>query len=248
MSDGQAPPGWYADPQDPGRWRWFDGGAWTDQVSAPSPAAAIGWQTADPPRGRTPLWVWLLVGAAGLLVVGGLAVGASFVGRAVQQAASPSGPAFASTAPATLDGMAASSDTRWQKALDGIRSSADNGSKLMGGAGGTQVQAYSSDSRHVAYLSWTPLRKKLSQHSFIDGVRREMVKSQAIGITEYDDEAGGATMLCAGLPRPDGLTASVCTWVRSGTGFVQVVEVGGSGAGALASVTRTAVGALTPAS
>jgi hypothetical protein len=30
------PPGWYADPGDSTRWRWWDGGAWTDQVSAPS--------------------------------------------------------------------------------------------------------------------------------------------------------------------------------------------------------------------
>jgi hypothetical protein len=31
-----AAPGWYADPENPARWRWWDGGAWTEQVSAPS--------------------------------------------------------------------------------------------------------------------------------------------------------------------------------------------------------------------
>jgi hypothetical protein len=31
-----AAPGWYADPENPARWRWWDGGAWTDQVSTPS--------------------------------------------------------------------------------------------------------------------------------------------------------------------------------------------------------------------
>jgi hypothetical protein len=34
MSD--AVPGWYADPENPARWRWWDGSAWTDQVSTPS--------------------------------------------------------------------------------------------------------------------------------------------------------------------------------------------------------------------
>ena len=31
-----AVPGWYADPENPARWRWWDGSAWTDQVSTPS--------------------------------------------------------------------------------------------------------------------------------------------------------------------------------------------------------------------
>ena len=31
-----AVPGWYADPENPARWRWWDGSAWTDQVSRPS--------------------------------------------------------------------------------------------------------------------------------------------------------------------------------------------------------------------
>lgn len=30
------PEGWYADPDDASRWRWWDGSAWTDQFSAPS--------------------------------------------------------------------------------------------------------------------------------------------------------------------------------------------------------------------
>jgi Protein of unknown function (DUF2510) len=47
------PAGWYADPDDPTRWRWWDGSAWTDNVSAPSaPAAADG-----PLWTATTLWV-----------------------------------------------------------------------------------------------------------------------------------------------------------------------------------------------
>jgi hypothetical protein len=38
---GPPPPGWYADPQDPARWRWWDGSAWTDQVSQPSADATL---------------------------------------------------------------------------------------------------------------------------------------------------------------------------------------------------------------
>ncbi|MDX6648815.1 MAG: hypothetical protein QOJ97_766, partial [Solirubrobacteraceae bacterium] len=43
MSTPAPPAGWYVDPQAPGRWRWWDGTQWTDQVSAN--AAAL--RTAD---------------------------------------------------------------------------------------------------------------------------------------------------------------------------------------------------------
>jgi hypothetical protein len=33
---GQPPPGWYADPQQPGSLRWWDGTRWTDQTETPS--------------------------------------------------------------------------------------------------------------------------------------------------------------------------------------------------------------------
>ena len=32
----EVPAGWYADPQDASRWRWWDGQAWTENVSAPT--------------------------------------------------------------------------------------------------------------------------------------------------------------------------------------------------------------------
>jgi hypothetical protein len=34
------PAGWYADPEDGGRWRWWDGSAWTDHTSEPRPPAS----------------------------------------------------------------------------------------------------------------------------------------------------------------------------------------------------------------
>jgi hypothetical protein len=46
------PPGWFPDPHDPSRWRWWDGQRWTDQFSAGQAAQGDGtlWQA-------TTLWV-----------------------------------------------------------------------------------------------------------------------------------------------------------------------------------------------
>ncbi len=44
----EIPAGWYADPQDATRWRWWDGQAWTDNFSAPT-------QPSTPAAGG-PLW------------------------------------------------------------------------------------------------------------------------------------------------------------------------------------------------
>ena len=44
----EVPAGWYADPENPGRWRWWDGQAWTQNVSAPT-------QPSTPASGG-PLW------------------------------------------------------------------------------------------------------------------------------------------------------------------------------------------------
>lgn len=58
MSEPQ--PGWYPDPTDQRRWRWWDGVVWTDQVGEggrqqTSPLAAA------PRKRRVPTWVWVLV-------------------------------------------------------------------------------------------------------------------------------------------------------------------------------------------
>jgi hypothetical protein len=39
-TDGEAPPGWYADPANPGGRRYWDGSAWTSQIAPATPAAA----------------------------------------------------------------------------------------------------------------------------------------------------------------------------------------------------------------
>jgi hypothetical protein len=41
MGEQLPPPGWYADPQDGRRWRWWDGSAWTANVSAGTEAGDL---------------------------------------------------------------------------------------------------------------------------------------------------------------------------------------------------------------
>lgn len=55
-------PGWYADPQDPSRARYWDGVRWTDQ------RVSIGGGTI-PPQGQRPRRTWLLIALAGVLVL-----------------------------------------------------------------------------------------------------------------------------------------------------------------------------------
>lgn len=83
-----APAGWYADPREPARFRWFDGAAWTDRT-APSPSThgaqaatllpggapgprGVGSHPGDPvhwivPTGRT--WQSVLAGYLGVVAL-----------------------------------------------------------------------------------------------------------------------------------------------------------------------------------
>ncbi|MEU1972866.1 G5 domain-containing protein [Microbacterium sp. NPDC019599] len=64
-----ATPGWFPEPSNPDQSRYWDGQQWTEHVL---PTATIGRVTAwATPTGRPglPIWSWLLVGAAGLLLL-----------------------------------------------------------------------------------------------------------------------------------------------------------------------------------
>ena len=62
-------PGWYPEPSNRGQSRYWDGRQWTDHVL---PTATVGspseW-AAPTDRARLPIWTWLLIGAAGLLLM-----------------------------------------------------------------------------------------------------------------------------------------------------------------------------------
>lgn len=54
---GGPPPGWYPDPQQAGRRRWWDGRQWTEHTSASTPPTPQGPGGAQPPR-PVDTWLW----------------------------------------------------------------------------------------------------------------------------------------------------------------------------------------------
>lgn len=65
-----APAGWYPDPQDPARQRFWDGARWTEQVM-PAPSTSIMPPPAPPADKRTrriPAWLWWVLAVAGVVV------------------------------------------------------------------------------------------------------------------------------------------------------------------------------------
>lgn len=272
MTDAQ--PGWYADPGDPRRWRWFDGRAWTEHVSLPVPqpdAAAYG-ATADLPTAygaapygatvyagavaagtrrprTTPTRLVVIVGLtlAGVLglgvVMSGVSAGLRAVGSGGARPAPGPATVFLAVAPATVDGLVASDDADLQEPLAQMRAGSDQGSRMLGGPGGTRGQAYAGGSDRVAFITWTTVSKPFIQEAVVSGIRSAWTKEHATGEVQYA-EADGATLVCASLHRADGLPATLCSWVRSGSGMVQVVEIGGGGPAEIAGVTREVVGNL----
>lgn len=68
------PPGWYPDPVDASRQRWWDGGAWGPHVASSGTSWVEPLPDASPltteraPR-RMPVWAWILIGAIALIPI-----------------------------------------------------------------------------------------------------------------------------------------------------------------------------------
>jgi hypothetical protein len=64
------PAGWYPDPQDPDRSRFWDGARWTEEVTPP-PAVGMMPPPAVQPEMRTrrvPVWLWVVIGLVGVAI------------------------------------------------------------------------------------------------------------------------------------------------------------------------------------
>ena len=64
-----ATPGWYPEPSDPRASRFWDGQRWTDHVLPTATIGATSTWAAPTDRRALPLWAWLLIGGAALLVL-----------------------------------------------------------------------------------------------------------------------------------------------------------------------------------
>jgi hypothetical protein len=258
-----AAPGWYADPAQPDRWRWFDGSAWTEHVSAPvgPPAApaytaapaysgstvmpgAQDWRSVPKPPRTTPTRILVIVVAtfAGLwglsaalaVVTGGL--------RAANHAPLAPGPAIhlEGSAPAVVDGLPRSSLASVQKAQETLRGGLQLSRQELPGAEAPQVAGYAVQDVGAAILGWMPDDTGIDQAAFARGVQRVM---DADHWTRHvvSAEPDGATLLCAASTTSGGVPDSQCAWVRSGSGVVMLVRVGSADTDALAAVTREVV-------
>ncbi len=230
--------GWYADPVDGGRWRWFDGRAWTEHVSSPSPS--------PPGSTTTPAWavvatvpwwrrtsrtrVLVIAGAtlAGLLAVGAAGSAGAGSGR-TRAAGTGSGTAqdpsyqLGTKAPPTVSGLPRSRSAGLVAVGEQLRTQVD---AAVPGADAALVQTYGSLSGRRAVLVWVTVRAPIAQKA--EGAAVETAFSldggRTITRTELDD---GATQVCATVPESNDTPAvAECLWLRSGTGMVRLIEVG----------------------
>ncbi|MDQ1122435.1 G5 domain-containing protein [Microbacterium trichothecenolyticum] len=61
-------PGWFPDPSDASRWRWWDGAAWTDRVGENGRERPVPLPVTRR-RGRLPLWAWIAIAVVALPIV-----------------------------------------------------------------------------------------------------------------------------------------------------------------------------------
>lgn len=78
-SAGGAPAGWYAEPDVPGRLRWWDGTGWTDHYSAVPYTAGTEFRRVPEGTRTGTLWIWLLaLGVSAIVLVQQIGITASF--------------------------------------------------------------------------------------------------------------------------------------------------------------------------
>lgn len=230
--------GWYADPGDPGRLRYFDGAGWTPHV-APRPVPTYpvppGSVTTLPPTTAAAPRVTV---ARVLLVVSVVLVGLVMLGgglRGLMQARTSSldaaGPpmSLASVAPETVVGRTA---TRSQAADDLRRAAVTElqpGMRELPGSSAAQVEIYGPDPAGapdrglgILMLMWTGTSTAFDQEGYARGFAEGAVQNTGDRATTTS-AADGGVVVCTETDGADG-AMSLCAWIRSASGVVMLAE------------------------